>query len=298
MRMSWLFILLAASLAVSACRRREQPAAEEQQIRERELNLFLSAIRAVQDRFVDVDQVQLDSLLSNSLRGMVESIDPYAVILSGGAPAPVEPAPPDAPPVEILGYDDGHMVVVKIFRFEPALRKHLRGLEATSRNRQPSGILIDARDAIGSDYDAALAVAEWFVERGSLVGVLLENRGERETRLITRRQPVWAEGNLVVLIDQETSGPSELLASALKHHRDALLVGEATRGITVIRSPVVINPDWTILLATGRVLDAQERDITGNPVVPDVEAQPRPGSKENIDWIYRRGITALKDLGI
>ncbi|HMP90742.1 MAG TPA: S41 family peptidase [Kiritimatiellia bacterium] len=285
-------------IAVAGCSRERNQASERDPVLERELGLYLSAIAAVQERYVDVDKVQLDFLISNSLRGVVETIDPHAFILPQGESPTDEPVPEDAPPLEMLGHEEGDILVVKIYRFDSTVRRSMRTLEQAVRTRKsPAGILIDGRDAIGHDYDAALAVGELFMEKGTMMGTIVESQGGKKTPLVTKRAPIWPDSMLVTLIDDETSGPMELLAGALKQHRKAVLVGEPTRGVAVIRSPLKLLPDWTVMLTTGQLLDAEGRTITGNPLTPDIIAQPAPDSRENVDWLYRRGIIALRDLG-
>jgi len=284
-----------AGLSLTACGRRATEPTPDDLLREKELDRFLSAIRTVQERYVDVSQVQLDQLISNSLKGMVETIDPHATVLLENTRERAQTADGNTPAAEILGEEDGDFLVLRIYRFDSSLRKTLRQLENTYRRKPPARVLLDGRGADGEDYLSAVAVAEWFLKKGSLVGTSVERQGQSRSKLITRRHPVWPDGRVVMLIDRQTSGPAEVLAAALKHHQRATLVGEPSRGVAVIRSPVHLNQDWTIQLSTGRILDPADLDITGNAQAPDIVATTQPDDNENVDWVYRQGVDTLKE---
>ena len=280
-------------LGVVSCGKRNAEPPDEPAM-DAELRLFQQGIKTVQDRYVDADRVHLEMIISNSIRGMVASVDPYATMLYTGEST--DPSVPrDVPLVELNDSDHLAITVLKIHGFHPLMKKQLRALESRARARQPSAVLIDARGASGLDYSAALEVAAWLLPRGTVVGSVVEEQGRETRTLATRRQPLWLASPVVVLIDRETFGPAEWLAGALQFHRRARLVGEITRGIGVIQSPVPISDSWTVMLTTGRVQYPNATDQTGSPLIPDVPAEPSSDNKENVDWLFQRGLELLRD---
>lgn len=287
--------LAALVLVMAACGKRNADQPPDNQQMDAELRLFREGIQKVQERYVDADRVQLEMILSNSIKGMVSSIDPYATILFTGESA--EPAIPyDVPLVELNDSDHLSITVLKIHGFYPLTKKQLRNLESRARSQPAEGVLIDARGASGMDYSTAVEMAAWLLPRGTTVGSLVEKQGSENRDQTTRRPPVWTDNPVVVLIDRETSGPSEWLAAALQFYKRAHLVGESTRGVGIIQTPVSISDNWTVMLTTGRVLYPDQRDQTGQPLTPDVVAEPPPGNKENVDWLFQRGLDVLRDL--
>jgi C-terminal processing protease CtpA/Prc len=285
----------AVALAVIACGKRDADLPPDNQERDAELRLFQEGIQKVQDRYVDADRVQLEMILSNSIKGMVSSVDPFATILfTGESDEPFVPR--DVPLVELNDLDHLSIASLKIHGFYPLMKKQLRNLESRARSQQAAGVLIDARGAGGMDYSAAVDMAAWLLPRGTMVGSVVEKQGSETRDLTTRRPPLWTDNPVVVLIDRETSGPSEWLAGALQFHKRAQLVGESTRGIGIIQTPVTISDHWTVMLTTGRVLYPDQRDQTGLPLTPDVAAEPPPGNKENVDWLFQRGLDVLRDV--
>lgn len=284
---------LGLPLAISCGKRTADKTPEEIQ-RDHELKLFAETIRTVQERYVDVEQVHIDQIISNSLKGMVASIDPYAVIQFTGNP-PSEIIPQDVPLAELLETEWPEIMVLKIYSFHPLMKKHVRNLHNKMRGREPAGILIDGRGATGTDYSAALEICALFLPRETIVGTIIEKQGEVTRSLTTRSPPVWKTNSVIVLIDNQTYGPPELLASALRFYRRATLAGEPSRGVAVVQSPISVTDQWIVMLSTGRVLDPGGKNITGNPLTPDLAAIPDPEEKENVDYIFRRGMSALRD---
>jgi len=287
-------ILLALTVMVISCGKKSPTPDSQDESRRRELELFQDVIRTVQDRYVDVDRVQLDRLISNSLKGMVTAVDPYAEVLPAGPPEEMI-IPPDANMVELGITDQDGIAMLRIYGFNDLLKKQLRRLESDMKDAQPTGILLDCRGAFGDDYSAAAAVAEWLLPRDSEVGSLVKKQGDDVTTLITKRHPIWPTNTLIVLTDHQLSGPGELLAVALRHYDRCLLVGEPSRGVAVIRTVVQLADDWSVRLSTGLALGPGGINITGNPLIPDIVAQPEAGSTENIDWTRMRGISVIRD---
>lgn len=289
-----LFVAACALACVSCGRSRDRADDEEARAREREMQRFVEAIRVVQDRYVDVEKVQLDGMISNSLKGMITSIDPNAEVFYTGTTEQVS-VPDDAPLLEWSGPDESGIAVLHIFGFASDMKRQLRKLEGEVGRRGVAGILIDARGAYGEDFEAAALVAEWFLPRETAIGSLVQRQGERVETYIARRAPAWVTNQVVVLTDPALVGPGEILAAALRANERCILVGRPTRGVAVVRSPVKITDEWTVLLSTAQAREPGGRNITGNPIHPDIAAQAEPDNRENIDWVHRAGLAALRE---
>lgn len=285
-------LIVIAVMGSASCGRRESTTPGDEASRRREMDKFVEAIRIVQDRYVDVERVELERIISNSLKGMVTAVDPYAQIYYTGMPHEVD-VPEDVALIEATGPDDSDILSLRIFGFNGVLKKQLRRLESPMREINPSAILLDCRGAHGEDFEAAAAVAEWFLEPGLTIGSLITGQEQREVNMISQKTPLWPTNLLVVLTDHTLSGPGEFLAAALRAHQRCILVGQPTRGVAVMQTPVRLTDEWTVQLTTGRAREPGGRDITGNPIVPDIIAEPEPGNMENVDWVRIRGQAVL-----
>jgi len=131
------------------------------------------------------------------------------------------------------------------------------------------GLILDLRGNPGGSFESALQVADRFL----LAGVITSTRGRGPgTTAIHRVQDDRALLiPLVLLIDGETASAAEILASALRDHRRARLVGQPTAGKGSIQMvfPLKTVPSG-LRLTAARYWSPLEMAINDNPVQPDV----------------------------
>lgn len=285
------FLGLAFLAGTTSCSR--EP---EQRKPGKELDLITSAIHTVHQRYIDEQAVPVDLLISNSLLGMIEAIDPNATLVNLRLSAE-QPNPPsaDVPLIEITQLENPAILILRIFAFEPGLTRQLRDREPALRRIQPDAILLDVRGSYGQNYMAAAALAEWFLPLDSVIGALVEKQGEPPTPVASKRPPLWEGVPVVMLIDGKTTGPAEWAASALRFFDRVRLVGEPSAGQAMLMTTFPLSPEWGLRLSTGRALNPDGRSITGHPLTPDITAVPVPET-ENFDWIYQQGLTTLKGM--
>jgi C-terminal processing protease CtpA/Prc len=235
----------------------------------------------------------LNQLIASSLKGAIRHIDPYAEFYTATQMLGMA-ASADVPLLDVLEEPDGVLAVL-VYGFHPSLKKQLRRLESGWRSRRPSGILLDVRGAVGDDYGAAVALAEWFLPRKTPLGAMILDQGATTRALVTKRKPLWLTEPMVVLIDRHTEGPAEFLAAALRDARRSGLVGESSRGMTMIQSNLPLDGEWIARLSTGRVVGPDGEEFTGSPLVPDHAIAPEVEAETKGDEIRRRGLAVLRE---
>ncbi|WP_169729304.1 S41 family peptidase [Solimonas soli] len=99
------------------------------------------------------------------------------------------------------------------------------------------------------------------------------NRQERATGTANRHQP-----RIAVLVDGGSAAASEIVASALRVHAGALVVGQRTYGHGSVQTIMPLQNGAAIKLTTGRWYDAADVLLEGNGLRPDVEL-PTPPDK-------------------
>ncbi len=98
-----------------------------------------------------------------------------------------------------------------------------------SLNRQGmQSLIIDLRGNPGGWLDAAVAVADRFVNEGKIV----QTRGKNgiENQVYSANQSGTWQVPLIVLIDHESASASEILAGAIRDHHRGLLIGSTSYG--------------------------------------------------------------------
>jgi carboxyl-terminal processing protease len=130
-------------------------------------------------------------------------------------------------------------------------------------------LILDLRGNPGGSFESAVQVADRFL----LAGIITSTRGRSPgTTAIHRVQDDRAVLiPLVLLIDGETASAAEILASALRDHRRARLVGQPTAGKGSIQMvfPLKTVPSG-LRLTAARYWSPLEMAINDNPIQPDV----------------------------
>jgi carboxyl-terminal processing protease len=161
------------------------------------------------------------------------------------------------------------------------------------RDSQPrlNGVVLDLRDNPGGVLQAAIGVADVFLDDGLIVR---GNGRIRQSQFEQFAEPGGAleSAPLVVLINSRSASGSEIVAGALKDHGRAQLVGERSYGKGSVQSVVPLGAGSALKLTTALYLTPSGVTINGRGIDPDqfveFNASPQyqyhgPGSQVGID---------------
>ena len=115
-----------------------------------------------------------------------------------------------------------------------------------------SGIIMDLRNAGGSDLQAAADIAGLFLPGKPPLINLRDGTGEAVASF-TGKPAAKIDAPLMVLVNRETSGAAEALAAALSTGKGVLLIGAPTRGDDCQREFMPLSDGKIVYLATRRV---------------------------------------------
>jgi carboxyl-terminal processing protease len=185
----------------------------------------------------------------------------------------------------------------------------LAELEAAARSltqsgeRPLSGVVLDLRDNPGGVLDAAIGVADQFLEDGLIV------RGDgriRQARFEQYANPgdPFESVPLAVLINRGSASGSEIVAGALKDHGRADLIGQRSYGKGSVQSVVPLGAGSAIKLTTAHYFTPSGTTINGLGIEPDVavrnsDARRQYGGTDDVVTIAedRQLEHALQSLG-
>ncbi len=148
--------------------------------------------------------------------------------------------------------------------------------------KKVDALILDLRAAgSSSDFASAAEFTKRFVPRGEELFILRGSKPE-ETRTFTSDRSPGYIGFLCVLVDSDTVGAAEALASVLRARAKAILIGEATAGAAVGYSELPL-PDGLILrvAVTEAVLPAQSGTFP-RALAPDIAVSLPPEVKREI----------------
>ena len=175
------------------------------------------------------------------------------------------------------------------------------------RNNAPlTGLVLDMRDNPGGVLEAAVAVADTFLESG----VIVSAKGRTpDSKFEMDATPGDALNGapLVVLVNGGSASAAEIVAGALKDHHRAKLMGRTTFGKGSVQTIMPLGDDRAIKLTTSLYYTPSGVSINHVGIAPDIElarnpkaaaAQPAPpateGPLEKRDSEVLRAVQELK----
>ncbi len=184
------------------------------------------------------------------------------------------------------------VAIIKIPAFTTSTASAVQKELAEASRRSIDTVILDVRGSIGGDVADAAPVASLFLGKGTVatvrsrkvVGKTLEGSGE----------PVW-KGRLVILIDDSTAGPSEVLAAALRDRASATTVGEKTIGMAIVQRSIPTGEGGILYMTVGRYVSPNGEVLGGKGLTPDERVLVYPGESSDRDPILERGLSVARN---
>jgi carboxyl-terminal processing protease len=129
-------------------------------------------------------------------------------------------------------------------------------------------VVLDLRNCAGGEMQEAVDTASLFLEKG-LVGYLLGQRYPRQELPVNPPRDV-CKFPLVVLINQFTAGPAELLASAILGNKRGDVVGTPSFGVGVFQKLIPLDDGSALLLSVAKYYGPDGKAIQDNGVTPNI----------------------------
>jgi carboxyl-terminal processing protease len=135
------------------------------------------------------------------------------------------------------------------------------------------GLIVDLRNNPGGNFDAAVAAADVFIDKGDIV-VVNSRRGDGTKRIAATPGDAANGQPIVALVNGGTAREAELVAGALQDSHRAVLLGTKTFGESAIESVIPLNGNGAIRLTTARFVTPSGRAIQGKGLDPDLVESP------------------------
>jgi carboxyl-terminal processing protease len=137
------------------------------------------------------------------------------------------------------------------------LRDEIRSLRASGAH----SLILDLRNNPGGLLDQGVAVSDLFLDPGQTV-VSTRGRARGSTRSYgARRDQLWTEMPIVVLVNGGTASAAEIIAGALQDHDRALVVGTPTFGKGLVQTVFRLSAREALRLTTARWYTPSGRTI-------------------------------------
>jgi carboxyl-terminal processing protease len=172
----------------------------------------------------------------------------------------------DPPVVAKMVEDSTGYIRVASFNKGKAAEIEAKLKELTAAGAQK--IVLDLRNCAGGEPEGAVETASLFLDKG-LVAYL---QGQRYPRKDLDAQPPSqvCKLPLVVMINQSTAGPAELVASAIQGNKRGEVVGVRSFGVGVYQKLIAMDDGSALLLSVAKYYGPDGKSIQDNGVTPSV----------------------------
>lgn len=137
-----------------------------------------------------------------------------------------------------------------------------------------TGLLIDLRDNPGGYLEAALEMAEIFVEPDTPI-LITRNYDGTVVKHLSEKGVKTVKIPAVVLINALSASSSEILAGALQDNGAVTLVGEKSYGKGVAQSIVKLSTGGALKITTTEYTTPKGRQVNNKGLAPDFEVLTR-----------------------
>lgn len=128
-------------------------------------------------------------------------------------------------------------------------------------------LVLDLRNNPGGLVDQAIAVADHFLDNGTIV-TIRGRKGTVETQVAHSGGP-GVGVPVIALVDQGTASAAEILAAALRDHGRAKLVGVPTYGKGTVQTFYDLDDGSGLKLTTARYYTPNGNSLESKGIVPD-----------------------------
>ncbi len=136
-------------------------------------------------------------------------------------------------------------------------------------------LVLDLRADPGGLVDQAIAVADQFLDGGTIV-TIRGRQGSIETQA-AHKGGVATGVPVIVIVDQGTASAAEILAAALRDHGRAKLVGVRTYGKGTVQTFFDLVDGAGLKLTTARYYTPKGNSLESKGLEPDVRVEPFAG---------------------
>ncbi len=189
---------------------------------------------------------------------------------------------------ESLG--DGY-AYVRITHFSDTTAMDMRSSLARLTAETPDalrGLVLDLRDNPGGVLEAAVDVADSFLDQGIIVTASGRTR-DATFRHDASPGDLLSGAPIVVLVNGGSASASEIVAGALQDNRRATIAGTRTFGKGSVQTVMPVSGGRAIKLTTSRYFTPSGVSIQGRGITPDVDLST-PAADDN----RRRALLLLK----
>lgn len=149
---------------------------------------------------------------------------------------------------------------IKINRFAETTYKEFKTALQKLNRLHINKLIVDLRDNAGGFVDAAVMIADDFLEEGKLIVTTKYKKGEEENEYATPNG-LFEKGELFILINENSASSSEILAGAIQDNDRGTIIGRRSFGKGLVQRESYFADGSAVRLTVARYYTPTGRSI-------------------------------------
>jgi len=159
---------------------------------------------------------------------------------------------------------------VRLVEFRESTSNELDKALDSLKKQGMNAFILDLRNNPGGLLDAAVLVAEKFIEKGKVVVSTKGRIASQNMELTARSSDPMIDLPMVVLINEGSASGSEIVAGALQDYKRAIILGVKSFGKGSVQTIIPLNDGSALRLTTSKYFTPLNKVIHGVGVIPDI----------------------------
>jgi carboxyl-terminal processing protease len=191
-------------------------------------------------------------------------------------------------PVKLIIKDS--IAYIRISYFNDMVASRLQEIIETLQKSKAAiiGIVLDLRNNPGGVMEQAVKTVGYFIKSGIVTQVI--DRTQKIKTIKAEETVTFPHIPVVVIINNGSASASEIVASALKYHERAIILGKRSHGKGSVQSVFPIPGNGGIKLTTARFLTPLGEELNGKGIQPDITVDSPPSTILNVSLFSHKGI--------
>lgn len=174
----------------------------------------------------------------------------------------VERAVVELHPVKYSGMLDQSLGYVRISKFAEKAGEEFQAALRDLKSRGCQSLILDLRSNGGGLMDQAISVVSQFIPGDRLVVYTKGQSLSTQRRYLSTGDPIFPDGNLVVLVDSGTASAAEIVTGAVQDWDRGVIMGTVTYGKGLVQNVFEWeNSDYALKLTTSKYYIPSGRSI-------------------------------------
>lgn len=183
--------------------------------------------------------------------------------------------------IDTVSYEmlEDNIGYICILEFEELTTKQFMAALEDLQSQGMEALILDLRDNPGGVVDAAVGVASAFID-GETVAYTENKSGQQY--VYTAEEGISYEGDMVVLLNENSASASELLTGALQDYGLATVMGTQSFGKGIVQGVYGLGDGTGLKLTTSNYFTPNGNNIHGIGITPDIAVEADSESEYDV----------------